>query len=207
MTGCNSCAVEYQGNNHPHAHGHAHCVSVYQHKTLEEIGELIKQKLLAPETLYAYQETLHNTCGFGDVTEEQRKAKRIAMEKEWAKKFRDPEHDGLSQFPSIVLNDHSDSLWNCKQDYRSAEQDAIEYAARYKEEAEFVMSRTNSHVHLPDPDTGKRRPLPGCKSKKACVFFLLKKIASKRALAVANIDLPLLVLFEMKFEASLAFRI
>ena len=43
MAAANSCAVEYQGNNNPHAHGHVHLVSVYQHKTLEEIGELIKQ--------------------------------------------------------------------------------------------------------------------------------------------------------------------
>ena len=81
LTASNFCAVEYQGNNHPHAHGHAHFVSVYQHKTLEEIGELIKQKLLAPETLYAYQETLHNTCGFDKLPDEERKSNRKSMEK------------------------------------------------------------------------------------------------------------------------------
>ena len=178
MAAANACAVEYQGNNNPHAHGHVHLVSVYQHKTLAEIGELIKQKLLAPETLHAYQETLHNTLGYGDLSEEQRNAKRNAMEKEWAKKFRAPEHDALSQFPSIVLNDHCDNLWNGKQDCRTAEKDAIEYAAEYKQEAEFVMSRTNSHVHLRDAETGKRRPLPGCLSKKACAVFLLKKDCS-----------------------------
>ena len=175
MTAGNSCAVEYQGNNNPHAHGHVHCVSVYQHKTLEEIGELIKQKLLAPETLYAYQETLHRTCGFDNLTEEQRDANRRAMEQEWASKFRAPEHDALSQFPSIVLNDHTDTLWNDKQDCQSAERDALEYAERYKQEAQFVMCRTNSHVHIRDPVSGKRRPLPGCLSKKAC--FLLRKIS------------------------------
>ena len=83
MAAANSCAVEYQGNNNPHAHGHVHLVSAYQHKTLHEIAELIKQKLLAPETLYAYQETLHRTCGFTDTTEEQRDAERRKMEQEW----------------------------------------------------------------------------------------------------------------------------
>ena len=81
MAAANSCAVEYQGNNNPHAHGHVHLVSVYQHKTLEEIGELIKQKLLAPETLYEYQETLHRTSDFSDLTDEQRDANRRVMEK------------------------------------------------------------------------------------------------------------------------------
>ena len=178
MAAANSCAVEYQGNNNPHAHGHVHFVSVYQHKTLEEIGKLIKEKLLAPETLYEYQETLHRTCGFSELSPEEREAKRSSMEKAWRSKFRDSEHDGLAQFPTIVLNDHSDTLWNFKQDPRSAELDAIEYSKRYKEEAEFVMCRTNNHVHLKDPVTGKRRPLPGCLSKKD--VFLIQKDCSMR---------------------------
>ena len=155
--------MEYQG----------HFISVCQQKTLQEIGEVIKQKLLAAETLYEYQETLHRTCGFSELSEEEREAKRSSMEKAWCSKFRDSEHDGLAQFPSIVLNDHTDTLWNYKQDSRSAELDAIDYSKRYKEEAEFVMCRTNSHVHLKDPVTGKRRPLPGCLSKKE-LFFIQK---------------------------------
>ena len=174
MAAANSCAVEYQGNNNPHAHGHVHFVSAYQHKTLEEIGNLIKQKLLAPETLYEYQETLHRTCGFVDGTKEERDANRTTMEKAWCTKFRDAEHDALAQLPNVVLDDHTDTLWNKKQDCRAAELDAIEYAARYKQEAEFVMCRTNSHVHLRDSETGKRRPLPGCRAKKDDVFTSLE---------------------------------
>ena len=33
------------------------------------------------------------------------------------------------------------------------------------------MQRTNNHVHVKDPISGKRRPLPGCLSKKDSVFF------------------------------------
>ena len=171
MAAANACAVEYQGNNNPHAHGHVHFVSAYQHKSLEEIGMLIKQKLLAPETLYAYQETLHRTCGYIDVPEEQRKADRRNMEKEWANKFRASEHDALSQFPDVVLNDHTDTLWNGKQDSQVAQRDALAYSEQYKREADFVMCRTNSHVHIRDPATGRRRPLPGCISKKALDLF------------------------------------
>ena len=202
MAIANSCAVEYQGNNNPHAHGHVHFVSVYQHKSLEELGKLIKEKLLAPETLYEYQElyidtlhrtrtlytctrniilapdTLHRTCSFSELSPEEHEAKRSSMEQAWRSKFRDSEHDGLAQFPTIVLNDHSDTLWNFKQDPRSAERDAIEYSKRYKEEAEFVMCRTNNHVHLKDPVTGKRRPLPGCLTKKD--VFLIQKDCSMR---------------------------
>ena len=95
MTAANSCAVEYQGNNNPHAHGHAHFVSVYQHKSLEDVGRLIEKELLAPATLYAFQETLHRTCAYGNLNEEQRIANRKIMEKEWSNRFQSPEHDGL----------------------------------------------------------------------------------------------------------------
>ena len=95
MTAANSCAVEYQGNNNPHAHGHAHFVSVYQHKSLEDVGRLIEKELLAPATLYAFQETLHRTCAYDNLNEEQRIANRKIMEKEWCNRFQSPEHDGL----------------------------------------------------------------------------------------------------------------
>ena len=193
LTAANSCAVEYQGNNNPHAHGHAHCVSVYQHKTLEEIGKLIEKKLLAPETLYAYQETLHRTAGFDNLNKEQRVANRKAMEKEWSNKFRAPEHDALAQLPSLVLNDHNDTLWNRKQDSRTAEEDALQYSERFKQEAHFVMSRTNNHVHIRDPKTGKKRPLPGCISKKATKFIIQKDFI-RHLLLVAAIPLTSLYL-------------
>ena len=102
LTAANSCAVEYQGNNNPHAHGHAHFVSVYPHKTLEEVGHLIEKELLAPETLYAYHETLHRTCGFDNVNEEQRLANRRAMEKDppaGKHNISKSEHDEPAQHP------------------------------------------------------------------------------------------------------------
>ena len=43
MTAANGCVVEYQHNTNPHAHGNAHFVSVYHHKTLDEIKVLIEK--------------------------------------------------------------------------------------------------------------------------------------------------------------------
>ena len=47
----------------------------------------------------------------------------------------------------------------------------MRYTKEFQQEAEFVMQRTNNHVHVKDAISGKRRPLPGCLSKKDSVFF------------------------------------
>ena len=90
--------------------------------------------------------------------------------------------NGLAQLPSLVLNDHDDNLWNGKQDSRTAKEDALQYSERFKQEADFVMSRTNNHVHIRDPKTGKKRPLPGCISKKATKFIIQKDFIRHRLL-------------------------
>ena len=41
------------------------------------------------------------------------------------------------------------------------------------------MQRTNNHVHVKDAISGKRRPLPGCLSKKDSVFFLFLGVRLK----------------------------
>ena len=163
MAAANFCAIEYQHNNNPHAHGHAHFVSVYQHTSLEEIKEMIEKKLLSPETIYEYQETLQKTDLFDN---DDHQANLPAIEEAWRTKFRDAEHDALVQLPSFVLNDHTEHLWNGKPNIAEAKSDAEAYTKLYKKEAQYVMSRTNHHVHLPDPKTGQKLPLPGCRSKK-----------------------------------------
>ena len=169
LAAANFCAVEYQHTNNPHAHGHVHLVSVYQHKTLEEIKVLIEEKLLSPESIYDYQETLQRT----DLFEHEKHEEQIpAIEEAWRQKYKAPEHNDLCQFPEIVLNDHTKTLWNGQQDIPSAIDDARAYAELYKREAQSVMSRCNHHVHLPDPSTNVRMPLPGCRSKKAGLFFI-----------------------------------
>ena len=101
--------------------------------------------------------------------------------------------NGLAQLPSLVLNDHDDTLWNGKQDSRTAKEDALQYSERFKQEANFVMSRTNNHVHIRDPKTGKKRPLPGCISKKATKFIIQKDFI-RQLLLVAAIPLTSLYL-------------
>ena len=170
LAAANFCAVEYQHTNNPHAHGHVHLVSAYQHKTLEEIKKLIEEKLLSPESIFDYQETLQRTDLF---EHEEYDAQIPEIEQSWRQKFKDPEHNDLAQLPEVVFNDHTKTLWNGQQDIPTAISDASTYAKAYKQEAQSVMVRCNHHVHLPDPDTNQRVPLPGCRSKKARTFFVV----------------------------------
>ena len=48
-------SVEYQGNDNPHLHANLHVASVYQHKTLAEIGALMAKNLLSMESITDYQ--------------------------------------------------------------------------------------------------------------------------------------------------------
>ena len=94
------------------------------------------------------------------------------IEAAWRQKYKDPVHDDLTQLPEMVFADHTKTLWNGQQDIPAAISDACAYTKAYKREAQSVMSRCNHHVHLPDPDTNQRVPLPGCRSKKAKTFLI-----------------------------------
>ena len=173
LAAANFCAVEYQHTNNPHAHGHVHLVSAYQHKTLEEIKGLIEEKLLSPESIFDYQETLQRTDLFDHEDYEERIPE---LEEAWRQKFKAPAHDDLTQLPQVVFEDHTKTLWNEQQDIPTAISDASTYAKAYKREAQSVMVRCNHHVHLPDPITNQRVPLPGCRSKKARMFFVVRDL-------------------------------
>ena len=169
LAAANFCAVEYQHTNNPHAHGHVHLVSAYQHKILEEIKALIEEKLLSPETIFDYQETLQRTELFDHEKYEEAIPE---IEEAWRQKFKDPVHDDLTQLPEVVFGDHTKTIWNGQQDIPAAISDASTYTKAYKREAQSVMTRCNHHVHLPDPVTNQRVPLPGCRSKKARTFLI-----------------------------------
>ena len=103
------------------------------------------------------------------------------LEEAWRNNNKAAEHDALCQYPDFVLNDHSENLWNSSRDLTEAITDAVNDSKQYKKEAQFVMSRYNHHIQLPDPKIGVRVPLAGCRSKKpppkcAAQFLLRKKL-------------------------------
>jgi hypothetical protein len=89
------------------------------------------------------------------------------LEEAWRKNSKDVEHDALCEYLDLLFVDHSKNLWCGSTDLPEAITDAVNYSKQYKKEAQFVLSRCNHHIHLPDPKTGVRVPLPGCRSKKA----------------------------------------
>ena len=158
-------ATEYQHCTNPHLHGNANFVSVYQHKTLQEISTMIEQQLLDPECIYEYQAWLHREEHF---FEEEHNAMVPEMEKAWKENFKDISHDSLCQLPPFLRDDHVATLWDggSNMTCEDALEEAKQYSDTYKKETQFVLSRCQHHVHLPDKHTGIRVPLSGCRSKK-----------------------------------------
>ena len=47
----------------------------------------------------------------------------------------------------------------------TAAEDASKYTTQFRRSGQFVLSRTNHHIHLPDSKTGVRMPLNACIAK------------------------------------------
>ena len=47
-------AIEFQIGGSPHLHGKAYDVSAYQHKTMQEIADMLADKVLLPEDVQKY---------------------------------------------------------------------------------------------------------------------------------------------------------
>ena len=52
-------SVEYQQSWNPHVHGNVHTASVYQHKTMMEIAEMMEANLLTLETVAKHYSWMH----------------------------------------------------------------------------------------------------------------------------------------------------
>ena len=53
-------SVEYQQSWNPHFHGNVYTASVYQHKTMMEIAEMMEANLLTLETVAKYHSWMHH---------------------------------------------------------------------------------------------------------------------------------------------------
>jgi hypothetical protein len=52
-------AVEYQTLGPPHGHGNIHIANAYQFNTLYDIAQMIKEKMLDPQSVLDYHAWLH----------------------------------------------------------------------------------------------------------------------------------------------------
>ena len=92
-------AVEYQTLGPPHGHGNVHIANAYQYRTLYDIAQMIKDKLLDPQSILDYHAWLHREEPFDEASHE---SQRESLESAWRDRFDAPEHDGMSQTPLFM---------------------------------------------------------------------------------------------------------
>ena len=86
------------------------------------------------------------------------------LENQWRQNYRDSSHDALGYVPDFVFDDNTSTMWDGMETPTAAE-DAAVYMNRYRRSGQFVLSRTNHHIHLKDSKTGERIPLNACLAK------------------------------------------
>jgi len=153
--------VESQRGATLHIHLIAYIISAFQHSTLARISEMIEEKLLSVAALERYMEwvsmhehldsALHNT----NVED---------LEQQWRQNYKDSSNDALAYVPDLVFQDDTATMWGGV-DVPTAAEDAATYMKRYRHSGQFVLSRTNHHIHLKDKKTGIRVPLNACIAK------------------------------------------
>ena len=153
--------VESQRGATLHIHLIAYIISIFQHATLAQISEKIEKKLMSLAALERYMEwvsmhehldaAMHNTH-------------KDDLEKQWLSNYRDSSNDALGYVANLVFCDDTATLWDGA-DVPTASEDAATYMNRYRASGQFVLSRTNHHIHLKDGKTGERVPMNACIAK------------------------------------------
>ena len=86
------------------------------------------------------------------------------LEQHWRRNYKDTSNDALAYVPHFVFHDDTATMWDGA-DMPTAAEDAATYMKRYRRSGQFVLSRTNHHIHLKDSKTGERVPLNACMAK------------------------------------------
>ena len=156
--------IEYQQCNNPHVHKNVHIASVYQHHTLVEIGEKLRQNLLELDTIKKYVSWIHREEHYHPESHDEKLA---YWEKEWKSGHRSSDHSVLCQLPSFYKEAPGSTLWSPQP---ASRQEAIAEGAgflkNYTNDVQKVFSRCHHHWHPRDLKTGVRRPIWGCLSTK-----------------------------------------
>ena len=166
-------AVESQRGGTLHIHLIAYIISAFQHSTLDHINKMIEDKLMSVAALERYMEWVSSNEHLDPALHD---ANVENLEKQWRQNYRDPSNNALAYVPNLVFDDDISTMWEAL-DAPSAAEDAAVYMQRYRRSGQFVLSRTNHHIHLKDSKTGERMPLNACiakgqkaRKKKECKF-------------------------------------
>ena len=182
-------ATEFQGSGTPHGHGFVSLVNMYQHLTLEEIGDMIEKsaKSLTSDDLLTrvinFVEHLQREDHFDDE-EHQRNLR--ALEREFHANNEGPLRNRFLSARPRFLYERADKpyLWsqNSLSHVRAlsqnaavralsqdvVEKEADEFRKLFEQDVQFIFSHVQHHWHLLNKE-GKRVPMPYCQpSKRNC---------------------------------------
>ena len=101
-------AVEFQKQSTPHFHGNVSIRSVYQHKTLQDIGVLIESNLLSVDAIKSVQSWV---CREEHLNQEMHDQDMERMAKVWHTNYEAREHDPMSRLPAYVAHDSAATMW------------------------------------------------------------------------------------------------
>ena len=138
-------AVEYQILGPPHAHGNIHIANAYQYNTLYDVAQMIKKKMLGPQSVLDYHAWLHREEPFDQGIHE---SQREIIESAWRNRFDGQEHDAMSQAPPFMQRDNAPTLLDaspCPPEEAAA--DAEQYVKAYTTDLQFIFSRVQHHFH------------------------------------------------------------
>ena len=181
-------ATEFQGEGTPHGHGFVSLANMYQHHTLEEIGQIIEANLrnISPEIMLkrvlAFIEHLQREDHFRDDLHQQNLAN---LEKEFHNNNEGPPRNHyLSVRPRGFYEQPGDAyLWEHPEANKQAKEEAATFQNAFETDVQFIFSHVQHHWHQRN-DRGKRVPMKYCKpsspKSKRCKRDFPKKVLRDR---------------------------
>ena len=130
---------------------------MHQYCTLEEIAHKIRDQLVSAHEMMNYNEHLHNTDFLDDKTYH---SFRPHVEAAFDTRFADPSHDAMCVTPAFLAKDATCTAAHCStckgasppeygQDVELGllEKEGAAYRRSYLQDAQYVFSRVQHHVH------------------------------------------------------------
>ena len=163
-------ATEFQGEGTPHGHGFVALCNAYQHRSLQDIADLIKSgahELSSSEIverIKSFCEHLQREDHFDD---DKHQADIEQLEAEFHRGNEGPRSVYLSARPEEFYKSGSvPTLWSesLNADIAEVYAEAIEFKRKYERDVQFVFSRVQHHWHNKGKD-GSRVPMKYCKAK------------------------------------------
>jgi hypothetical protein len=138
-------AVEHQTLGPPHAHGNIHLANAYQFNTLYDIAQMIKDKVLDPQSVLDFHARLHREEPFDQTAHE---SQREHLEDGFRDRFDASLHDPMSQMPAFLHQDVSPSMYETEScNIEAAKANADTFEAAYRTDLQCICSRVQHHFH------------------------------------------------------------